>query len=88
MKLTKKPDFMKGSGSFSYTLNYFCCLQRINIFLKIQVTKTYEFYTFLFQIAGYPAILISGTGIRPDIRLKIKRPDYPAGRISGASLFV
>jgi hypothetical protein len=34
--------------------------------------------------AGYPAI-ISGTGIQPDTGSK-KRPDYPANRISGASI--
>jgi hypothetical protein len=55
---------------------------------------------YLFILAGYPAtylaIFSAGIGIRLDIRrVKSsirpdtgykKRPDYPAGRISGASL--
>ena len=41
-------------------------------------------------LAGYPAFLITGypaavSGIRPDTGFK-KRLDYPASRISGASL--
>jgi hypothetical protein len=62
---------MKLTKTYFTLTEEFCCLKNY----LMGKLKNYRYYNYIFQLAGYPAIL--STGIRPDIRQVISgiRPD-------------